>query len=124
MKQGTQGRGTGTALGDGMGRQVGAGFRMGDTCTLVAGLCWCVAETITVLWSNWPPIKINKLKKIQLDLKKKKERKKKSCPRMRVEGESILSLGIEYRKNTGFEIFHNSLKVTWTEEFGFCLFSD
>ena len=42
---------------------------------------------------------------------------------MRVEGESVLSLGIGYRKNTGFEIFHNSLKVTWTEEFGFCLFS-
>ena len=64
----------------GTGKEVGRGFRTGDTCTLVAGSCWCVAETITVLWSNWPPIKINKLKKIQLDLKKRKKERKSHAP--------------------------------------------
>ena len=87
MKQDTQGQCTGMALGDGTGRQVGVGFRMGDTCTLVADSCRCVPETTTVLQLN----KINKLKKIQLDLKKKRKKEK---VRMRVEGESILSLEI------------------------------
>ena len=34
---------------------------------------------------------------------------------MRLEGESIFSLGIRYKKNRGFEIIHNSLKATWIE---------
>ena len=40
-------------------REVGGGFRMGDTCTLVADSCQCMAKIITILYSNYPPIKIN-----------------------------------------------------------------
>ena len=36
MRQGVQGWCTGMMLRDGMGREVGAGFRMGNTCTSVA----------------------------------------------------------------------------------------
>ena len=32
--------------GDGMGREVGGGFRIGNTCTPVADSCWCVAKPI------------------------------------------------------------------------------
>ena len=42
------------------------GFRMGNTCTPMAGSCQCMAKTTTILLSNWPPIKINKLKKIKM----------------------------------------------------------
>ena len=31
---------------DGMGREVGEGFRIGDTCTPVADSCWCMAKSI------------------------------------------------------------------------------
>ena len=31
---------------DGMGREVGAGFRMGNTCTPVADSCWCMAKPL------------------------------------------------------------------------------
>ena len=31
---------------DGMGRKVGAGFRMGNTCTPVVDACWCMAKPI------------------------------------------------------------------------------
>ena len=31
---------------DGMGREVGGGIRMGNTCTLVADSCWCMAKPI------------------------------------------------------------------------------
>ena len=31
---------------DGMGREVGGGFRMGNTCTPVADSCWCMAKSI------------------------------------------------------------------------------
>ena len=40
---------TGTTQRDGMGREEGGGFRMGDTCTPVADPCQCVAKTTTVL---------------------------------------------------------------------------
>ena len=51
-----------------MGREVGRGFRMGNTCTPVVDSCWCVAE----------PIQYCKVKKIQnktkpLDLRLGKE---------------------------------------------------
>ena len=39
MRQGAQGWCTGMTLRDGMGREVGGGFRMGDTCTLMADSC-------------------------------------------------------------------------------------
>ena len=36
-------------LRDEMGREVGAGFRMGNTCTPVADSCECMAKTTTIL---------------------------------------------------------------------------
>ena len=47
-------------------RWVGWGVREvqqgGDICIPMADSCWCMAETITILQSNYPPIK-NKIKK-------------------------------------------------------------
>ena len=40
---------SGTTLRDGMGREVGVGFRMGDTCTPMADSCQCMAKTSTIL---------------------------------------------------------------------------
>ena len=34
---------------DGMGREVGGGFRMGNTCKSMADSCQCMAETTTIL---------------------------------------------------------------------------
>ena len=34
---------------DGMGREVGGRFRMGDTCTPMADSCECLAKTTTIL---------------------------------------------------------------------------
>ena len=36
-------------LRDGIGREVGTGFGMGDTCTPVAESCECMAKTTTIL---------------------------------------------------------------------------
>ena len=36
-------------LRDGMGREVGGGFRMGNTCTSMADSCQCMAKTTTLL---------------------------------------------------------------------------
>ena len=72
MRQGTQGRGTGTILRDGMGKEVGRGFRIGDTCTLTADSYQCIVKTTTILYSNQPPIKLINLKK-----KKKKNNDQK-----------------------------------------------
>ena len=44
MKQGAQGWCTGMPLRDGMGREVGGGFRIGNTCTPVADSCECMAK--------------------------------------------------------------------------------
>ena len=44
-----QGRSTGITLRDGMGREVGEGFRMRYTCTPMADSCQCMAKTTTVL---------------------------------------------------------------------------
>ena len=49
MKQGTQGPCTGTTLGDGIRREVGGGFRMGNTCTPMVDSCECMAKTTTIL---------------------------------------------------------------------------
>jgi len=54
---------TGTTERDGMGREVGGGFRMGNTCTPVADSCQCMAE----------PIQYYKVKKINKQIKKKKK---------------------------------------------------
>ena len=49
MKQGTQSWCSGTTQRDGMGREVGGGFGMGDTHTPVADSCQCMAKTTTIL---------------------------------------------------------------------------
>ena len=41
------------------------GFRMGNTCTPMAGSCECMAKTTTILQSNQLPIKIKKKKKAE-----------------------------------------------------------
>ena len=33
----------------GMGKEVGRGFRIGDTCTSMADSCQCMAKTTTIL---------------------------------------------------------------------------
>ena len=35
------------------------GSEWGDTCAPVADSCRCMAKTTTILYSNYPPIKIN-----------------------------------------------------------------
>ena len=37
---------------EGWDREVGGGFRMGDTCTTMADSRHCMAKTITILYSN------------------------------------------------------------------------
>ena len=49
MRQGAQGWCTGMTLRDGMGREVGVGFRMGNTCTPMADSYQCMAKTTTIL---------------------------------------------------------------------------
>jgi len=46
MIQGAQGWCTGMTQRDGKGREVGGGFRMGNTCTPVADSCQCMAKSI------------------------------------------------------------------------------
>jgi len=48
MRQGAQGWCTWMTLRDGMGREVGGGFRMGNTCTPMADSCQCMAK-ITII---------------------------------------------------------------------------
>ena len=40
---------TGMTQRDGMGREVGVGFRMGNTCKSMADSCQCMAKTTTIL---------------------------------------------------------------------------
>ena len=40
---------TGMTQRDGMGRQVGGGFRMGNTCKSMADSCQCMAKTTPIL---------------------------------------------------------------------------
>jgi len=49
MKQGTQSWCTGTTLRDGMWKEVGGGFKMGDARTPMADSCQCMAKTTTIL---------------------------------------------------------------------------
>jgi len=52
-------------LRDGMGREVGGGFRMGNTCTPMADSCQCVAKPIQYC-------KVNKQIKLIFFKKRKK----------------------------------------------------
>ena len=49
MRQVAQGPCTGMTLRDGMGREVGDRFRMGNTCRPMADSCECMAKTYTIL---------------------------------------------------------------------------
>ena len=49
MRQGARGWCTGMTLRDGMAREVGWGFRMGNTCTPMVDSCQCMAKTTTIL---------------------------------------------------------------------------
>ena len=49
MNQGTQSWCTGTTQREGMGRNVGGGFEIGDTYTPVADSCQYMAKTTTIL---------------------------------------------------------------------------
>ena len=49
MSQGARGWCTGMTLRDGMGREVGGGFRMGNTFIPMADSCQCMAKTTTIL---------------------------------------------------------------------------
>ena len=40
---------TGVTLKDGMGREVGVGLRMGNTCTLMTDSWQCMAKATTIL---------------------------------------------------------------------------
>ena len=46
MGQGAQGQCTGMTQRDGMGREVGVGFRTGNTCTRMADSCECMAKPL------------------------------------------------------------------------------
>ena len=46
MRQGTQGWCTGMTQRDGVGREKGGRFRMGNTCTSMADSCQCMAKPI------------------------------------------------------------------------------
>ena len=48
MKQGTQSQCTGTTLRDGLGREVGGGFKIGDTYTPMADSCQHMAKTTII----------------------------------------------------------------------------
>ena len=47
-----QGWCTGMTQRDGMGREVGEGFRMGNTCKSMADSYQCMTKTTTILYSN------------------------------------------------------------------------
>ena len=57
-RQSAQGWYTGMTQRDGMEREVGRGFRTGNTCTPTAELCQCMAKPLQ--YCNLPPIKIKK----------------------------------------------------------------
>ena len=61
-----QGWFTGMTQRDGMGREVGGGFRMGNTCKSMAVSYQCMAKTTTILkyGKNLQLIKINEKNKI------------------------------------------------------------
>jgi len=49
MGQGAQGWCTGLTQSDGMGREVGEGFKMGNTCKPMADSYQCMAKTTTIM---------------------------------------------------------------------------
>ena len=53
-----------------MGREAGRGFRMGNTCTLMADSCCCMAKPI-----QYCKVKNNNNSKIKFKKQKKKEKR-------------------------------------------------
>ena len=49
MIQDAQGWCQGMTLGDGIGREAGVGFWMGNTCVPMVDSCQCTAKTTTIL---------------------------------------------------------------------------
>ena len=82
MRPGAQGWCTGMTLRDGMGREVGAGFRMGNTCTPMADSCECMANCMAQY-----------CKVIRLQLKKKRK-EKNGLAMERVQVRSLVGNGI------------------------------
>ena len=73
MRQGAQGWCTGMTLRDGMGREVGGGFRMGSTCTPMTDSCQCMEKPLQYCKVISLQLKdINLLKKIKLNIQKTK----------------------------------------------------
>ena len=64
MRQDAQGWYTGMNLRDGMGREVGGGFRMGNTCIPVADTCQCVARLHAVPTALYVHLSIGKSKPV------------------------------------------------------------
>ena len=72
---------------DGIGREVGRGFRIGNTCTPMADACWCMAK----------PIQYCKVKK------KKKHRKKNTEEKNKLHSlakNGLINVGFVMSKNT------------------------
>ena len=65
MRQGAQDWCTGMTQRNGMGREVGGVFRIGNTCTPVEDSCWCMAK----------PLQLTRIRKF----KKKKEKELYFC---------------------------------------------
>ena len=63
-----QGWGTGKTQRDGMGREVGGGIRMGNTCKSMADSCQCMAKPLQYC-------KVISLQLIKINEKKRKEKK-------------------------------------------------
>ena len=55
-----QGWCTGKTQRDGVGKEVGGGIGMGNTCKSMANSCQCMAKTTRILESNYPPTNKNK----------------------------------------------------------------
>ena len=49
QEESAQGWCTGKTQRDGMKKEVGGGFRMGNTCKSMADSCQCIAKTTTIL---------------------------------------------------------------------------
>ena len=73
-----QGWCTGKTQRDGMGREVGGGIRMGNTCKFMADSCQCMAKTTTILYSGCPPNNKNKWRINKYKKFKNKERNKRT----------------------------------------------
>ena len=62
MRQSTQGWCTGMTQRDGMGRELGRGFTMGNTCKPMADSCECMAKPTTILCekkSKYPSVQFS-----------------------------------------------------------------